>query len=304
MDESQGPHYQKGLSEDKWKLLVKHIRRGKCTPFIGAGACCTLPKGSELALDWARENDYPLEDKKDLQRVSQFIAITQDAASLKDDLVEILRSKPYPDFAAENEPHALLADLELPVYITTNYDDFMLQALRKRERKVRVDFARWANEVNRVRIKSVLFDEEYEPTAQEPVVFHLHGNCEHPASMVLTEEDYVDYLINLSKNADMLPPIINESLASSSLMFIGYSLNDWTLRFILRGLMSTMTTKNRYRSIAVQLEPTAKSDQEQLAACEYLDKYFDAHFNLEIDVYWGKAEDFVVELRKYWELYR
>ena len=36
-----------------------------------------------------------------------------------------------PDFRAPSEPHAVLADLPLPIYMTTNYDDFMVKALGK-----------------------------------------------------------------------------------------------------------------------------------------------------------------------------
>jgi hypothetical protein len=286
-----------GLAEDKWKGLIKHIRRGTCTPFIGAGACANLPKGSDLARMLAKEYNYPLDDTYDLQRVSQFVAINVDLSTLRADLIEELKKGGYPDLCAKNETHSVLADLNLPIYVTTNYDDFMVQALRKRERDVQVDFARWANEISVSGIKSVLCEEGYEPSPEKPVVFHLHGNWDYPDSIVLTEEDYLDFVINISKKKELIPPAIIEAFSRTALLFIGYSLNDWTLRFILRGLMSTRTAINNCRSIAVQLEPTIKNEDALEAACKYLDDYFDRHFQLQIDVYWGKAEEFALELR-------
>jgi len=299
--------YERGLSENKWERIVKQIGIGKCTPFIGAGACSTLPKGGELALSLAEKHKYPLDDKYDLLKVSQYIALEDGSYGLKSDIVETLRACEKPDFHTPNEPHALLADLGLPVYITTNYDDFMLSALETRERKVETDFARWSSEIKNGKIKSILRDEEYEPSVENPLVYHLHGYCEVPESLVLTEEDYLDFLIEMSKDTDLLPPVITESLSNTSLLFIGYSLSDWTLRIILRGLMGSMTAKRKYRHIAVQIEPRLEgeaSEDEIMVACEYLDRYFDAHLNMEIDVYWGKAEDFVSELRSHWDRYR
>ena len=300
-----GTGYERGLSDKKWKMLIGHIKRGDCTPFIGSGACKTLPKGGELAELLAKDSCYPLDDKYDLQKVSQFIAIDDDVKTLRHGVIDILKSRPYPDFNSPLEPHSLLADLDLPIYITTNYDDFMYQALKRRERDVKTDFTRWANEVKDEKIKSILFDEEYKPTPEQPLVYHLHGNCDVPESMVLTEEDYLDFLINVSKDKDIIPPAITTALSSTALLFIGYSLNDSTLRFIVRGLMRTMTTKNQCRSIAVQIEPDLKSknNEDMLTACDYLDKYFDVHFNINIDVYWGKAENFVAELRGHWDKY-
>ena len=64
------------LDESDWNILIKRIDAEKCTPFIGAGACAgTLPLGSDIARNWAKEHNYPLSDSGDLARVSQFLAL-------------------------------------------------------------------------------------------------------------------------------------------------------------------------------------------------------------------------------------
>ena len=64
------------LEENDWNTLLRRIKVGKCTPFLGAGACAgTLPLGSMIAQDWAKKHGYPLEDCKDLVRVAQFLAV-------------------------------------------------------------------------------------------------------------------------------------------------------------------------------------------------------------------------------------
>lgn len=297
--------YERGLSSNQWKELVKLIQIKKCTPFIGAGACSTLPKGSDLAIKLAKEHNYPLKDNDNLQRVSQFIAKKNSPSSIKREIVEELAECDPPDYFSPTEPHSLLADLNLPVYLTTNYDDFMEQALNKRKINPEVDFMRWANEVSCETIESVLHEKKYKPSPENPLVYHLHGTCKHPNSIVLTEGDYINYMLKMSKGIEIIPPVILKSLVDSSLLFIGYSLEDWTLRVLLRELMSTITTKKLHRHVSVQLEPSidGTSEQEILTACAYLDDYFDDGLDMEIDVYWGKAEEFISELREHWDLH-
>lgn len=67
--------------------------------------------------------------------------------------------------------------------------------------------------------------------------------------------------------------------------------------------MSNISAQNENRHIAVQIEPSIENatEQEILYACKYLDDYFDAHLHMQIDVYWGKAEKFISELREHWD---
>ena len=60
------------------------------------------------------------------------------------------------------------------------------------------EFCRWNEELRTAGISSV-FDKGrmYNPTAAEPLVYHLYGDLELPQSMVLTEKDYFDFLINI-----------------------------------------------------------------------------------------------------------
>ena len=38
----------------------------------------------------------------------------------------------------------------------------------------------------------------FKPSPQTPVVYHLHGHRSVIDSLVLTEDDYLDYLVNMS----------------------------------------------------------------------------------------------------------
>ena len=124
------------LREADWDEILYSIDEQGCTPFIGAGACAFqneegkpwLPLGGTVSSEMAKEYEYPLKDIDELDRVSQFVAIEHGDMVPKNFIVRWLKKIDPPDFSLDkykNTPHALLADLNLPIYITTNYDEFM-----------------------------------------------------------------------------------------------------------------------------------------------------------------------------------
>ena len=77
----------------------------------------------------------------------------------------------------------------------------MKLALKSRTKDPRRELCRW-NEA--IKHHTSIFDSPttYEPTAANPVVFHLYGYDKSAESLVLTEDDYLDYLVNISKDSD------------------------------------------------------------------------------------------------------
>jgi len=272
-----------------WNLLLSRIESGNCTPFLGAGAAAgTLPLGGDIAQRWADEYGYPLPDGGDLARVAQFIAVHDDPMAPKERLCAELKRFALPDFAGEDEPHAALAELPLPIVITTNYDNLMFEAFRAKGKDPRREICRWNSSPNLDDIPRIL-DGDFVPTPANPIVFHLHGHFDVPDSLVLTEDDYLDFLVAISRDEGLLPHQIQKALAGASLLFLGYRLADWDFRVIHRGLVMAGEQSLRRLSVNVQLPPADHSSRE------YLEKYFGA---MNVQVYWGKAGDFARELRE------
>ena len=299
------------LDESDWNILIKRIDAKTCTPFIGAGACAgTLPLGSDIAREWAKEYNYPLNDTGDLARVSQFLAL-KDPIFPKEEIQTRFKKVVPPDFTKPDEPHALLADLNLPIYITTNYDGFMYLALKNRQRDPKRELCRW-NKIIEDETTSVFGTEQektdYEPTPANPLVYHLHGHYDTPQSLVLTEDDYLNFLVNLSRETQtVLPPAIRTAMAKTSLLFIGYSLSDWNFRVLFRGLIGSGGSSHGYPSVAVQLTPSSLSDNSEdgkKRAQEYLNDYFATIQQIKVKVYWGDIKEFSTELRWRWEKFK
>jgi hypothetical protein len=291
------------MSDGDWNLLLGRIKDGRCTPFLGAGACAgVFPLGSAIARDWAQEHGYPLQDAHDLARVAQYVAVTVDALAPKEKIQAQFQRVRLPDFTAPNEPHGILADLPIPVYMTTNYDDCMAKALESRNKVPRQELCHW-NTFVRENVQSVFeIEPGFSPTPANPLVFHLHGHLSMPESMVLTEDDYLDFLVNISRDSDLIPARVRRAMTATSLLFLGYRLADWDFRVLFRGIVSYVEKALQRVHVAVQLVPgRGEINEEQLEkAQEYLVKYFD---DLRIRVYWGTCQEFVTELRHRWKEY-
>ena len=224
----------------------------------------------------------PLSDRENLQAVTQYIAVKrQDTAWTKLKIKDTIRSCPPPDFRKPGEPHGLLARLSLPVYLTTNYDNFLFSAMRAENRDAQREFSRWT--ANLLKKRKSVFDEDYKPTSQKPVVFHLHGIADDELyeSIVVSEDDYVDFLVSLSRDLartsrrEVLPSAIRSAITSTSLLFIGYSLKDINFRVLLRGLLGSLQPNGRQLSLTVQYEGDTLGDLKG-----YFTEYFAYTFQL------------------------
>lgn len=306
------------LDEAAWKILLGTIRSGKCTPFLGAAVNRGIfPLAREIALKWAKEFGYPMDDCFDLMKVAQFLAVKAEMAP-KDEMIDFLnkrlQEKVKEDeglknfFKDPNEPLTLMADLPIPIYITTNYDDLLVRALKNRNRVPQREVCQWNKHIKpameKKGKKSVFGGKShFVPSKEKPLVFHLHGFDEVPESLVIAEDDYFEFLVNLSKPPKMIPSTIDEAMANTSLIFIGYALADWNFR-VLWKLLRTVSGKPGRISVAVQLDPSDPEQGAPKANPEEVKNYLTGYFKkMDVHVFWGKAKEFTEQLRKRWEVF-
>ena len=289
------------LDEGDWDNLLANIEAGSCTPFLGAGACVPrLPSAADLAQEWSEKYGYPLDDRSDLSRVAQFLATTRSNTFPKLQIKKRFDGLLLSDASPETDLldlHGLLAGLPLPVYVTTNYDDLMLRALRARNKSPRQELCRWNNLIKQSYPSVYDSDPDYQPTVSDPLVYHLHGSIQFPPSLVLTEDDYLDFLINMDEK--LLPPRIQEAFTGASILFLGYGLNDWNFRLLFRTLVTYMQRSMIQTHVSVQLVPLGKAvpQARKIEALKYLDDYY---YRLNIKVYWGTCRQFTADLERRW----
>lgn len=304
----------KKLTDIQWVNLLNAIYRKNCIPFIGSSALEFYNKidneafltYDELAKEWAEKYDYPFEAPYQLPKVVQYVAITElgNDMDAKDYVADKFSSMKPPEFKLSKynkSPHAILAELNLPVYITTNYDSFMEAALKNRNRKPRSEICKWSKQFGEI-VDEETQQDPYKPTAEEPLVFHFHGTIDIPQSLVLTERDHFEFVINTNKESErgMIPTYLRRSLPTSTLLFIGYSLNDINFLSLFQGGLSFFSTvRQRKNSIAVIQIPVEQDSVKREKVTKYLEKYTNHMF--EIVIYWGEPNDFIEELQEKWQ---
>jgi hypothetical protein len=286
------------FTEYDWEMLIEAIEQKECTPFLGSGACYdVLPTGKGLASEWAAEIGYPFKDDDNLPRVAQYLALERGAEMPRRRIAKAF-GEIKPDFDRPHEIHLLVARMGCKVYITTNYDDFMMQALARVPgcRPV-ADICQW----NRRRPPLVRT-----PTSMEPVVFYLHGSLREKETMVVTEDDYLDFLLSVSDHPEVIPVHVQDALANSTLLFLGYSLEDPDFKFLFRRLamysnLSKLTAGARH--VAVQLVPTNSNTPTpgDLERAEKQRIYLRERFRLQaFKMYWGSCDQFAADLAERW----
>jgi hypothetical protein len=248
--------------------IARLLRAGRVVPFLGAGVNTRpaeapawtrdapfLPRGAELARDLADINGFPSADdgdRADLAKVASYGVESLGRVWLRDSLREV--------FDRDYEPcdiHAYLASIPRPLLIvTTNYDDLTERAFQRAGRPFDLvvhptdndEYAAavlWTRhgEAEPVAVKPNLLQIDLETTT---VIYKMHGTVyrgtDAPSawdSYVVTEDDYVDFLSRMTGQT-AVPSAFIQHFRDRQFLFLGYGLNDWNLRLVLRNLRNVL----------------------------------------------------------------
>src|SRR5262245_26241627 len=319
---------------DRLEAVCTDIRDKKCIPILGPGLVeSMLGSLREIARRWADRYDFPLapHNREELAQVAQFLAYRQSRSfprmQLREYLKEFLISryrdrlpgdliqKPTDDntlnemisaigksVRAEHpqDVHAALARMDFPVYVTANRDNLLFDALEEAGKRPRMEIARWKKGKDWPKSPFEV-DPNYEPSKEEPLVLHLFGNIKCRDSVVLTEDDYFDFLIGVTRGqqAQQRPPIplwVSSRLASWGLLFLGFQMDDWDFRILYRSVVNQEggDLAEDHLRVAVQINPSEGRILEPLGARTYLERYFQK--TRDYGVYWGSVDEFMAEL--------
>jgi hypothetical protein len=223
--------------------LATAIGRGECILFLGAGVHSPPPidskysypenerppSGKRLAETLAGEcdfhRDFPEDSTTNLQRVALCYERRSNRAKLIQRVtVEITQGR------KSSAALRALAALPFPIIVTTNYDQFFERALTRLEKEPQVsiysaDPTAVTKDVRRI-------------SPASPFVFKIHGDLSEPSSIVITDEDYVHFVMRMSDRAAFhpVPESINFYMKRWPTLFVGYSLMDYNLRLLFKSL--------------------------------------------------------------------
>jgi len=141
-----------------------------------------------------------------------------------------------------------LAEMDFSVVITTNYDQLFEKALADAGKQPRVA-------VYTPRLEETT--DYRKPTAQSPIVFKIHGDISRPETVVITDEDYIDFVLRMSNKEpyDPLPRRLKVYLTDWTTLFVGYSLLDYNLRLLFKTLRWKIDNANLPDMYSVDFAP-------------------------------------------------
>jgi len=319
---------------DSWPSIVSNIQDEKCTPILGSGVYDSLIGSWQgMAEALSDQFSYPLAPffRDSMPQISQYIAIKQDINTLWRQVKTMLRqawlehSGDLPvelkeanavllDLISaggakarardEFEPHRVLASLPMSVYITTNFDNMLADALKEAGKAPEVVICPWSDRFEVASIYDPDREPGYLPSQKRPLVYHLFGHLSEPKSMVLTEDDYFDFLIgftaNKKRNPSTIPPAILRAYSDSALLMLGFRLEDWSFRAMFRTVLGQEGVARRgiHSHVGVQVEPDDVHNQNPVRARQYLEKYFG---KVDLTLFWGNSQEFLSELARQWK---
>ncbi len=309
---------------EKIEAIAGYMSDGLCTPVIGPQLAETrLGSSRMIARMWAERYRYPMEDyeREQLAYVAQFLSIKHDYRFPRRSLIETLRQlliDEYRDVLPDLDrldlldlyrtigrherardpfdPYRTLAAQPLPIYVTANASNMLSEALLEAGKQPVIELCRWNEDLDRL---PSIFEREpdYRPSAERPLLFHLFGSFDQPETLVLTEDDYFDFLINIAAERERIPAIVRDALADSALLFLGFELEDIGFRTLFHSLIKPLrgaSRRRRYVQIAGQLMPREDQVLQPDRAIRYLEAYFQD--TAAISIFWGSPRDFCVAL--------
>ncbi len=233
--------------DEEWSLILRRVRSQNCVPFLGAGASLGfgggpgLPTGAELAQSLATKCHYPCDNCADLLRVAQYYEIVNDPHDLRDSIRNLIL-KPG---AGPSLVHRTLAALPFRIVLTTNFDGLMERAFHDAGKAPQVTFYERYGDRKEPEV----------PTPEKPLVYKLHGTIDKLDSMVVTEDDIVEFAACLMFGDPPVPELIRGLFEADSFLFIGYGLKDWNVRVMLRAFREKRRRRLPADSFAVQRRP-------------------------------------------------
>ncbi|SKD08448.1 SIR2-like domain-containing protein [Chitinophaga ginsengisegetis] len=196
--------------------LFELIRKGEVILWAGAGFSMYAGYPSGENFKKIIYNDLSDEQKLQLNSIESYTldVLSQEYQSLHlgsiNPLIH-LATEAYKRKPISTKNHDILAKLPfIKTIITTNYDELFENAYGEKGQLILND-------------KQVPYIDK-----SKTQIFKIHGDLSNPDSIVLTKDQYLEFLKNRRDN--LIWKVLNERMATKSILFIGYTLEDLNIK--------------------------------------------------------------------------
>lgn len=280
-------HHKTLLSDRQWKRLVRDIKAQRCILMLG-------PKiqGLKQADIWTPLNEafseslcqelkisgleFEQEAAHNLSYISQRFLNIPDV--LRIDLEDDARDF-YNTHTTEIPPiYRKLSQLPFHLVINTTLDDYIEKAFNQAGKNCKAFHYNFKR-----RVKNIIYPELISP--RSPLVYNLFGSFQHSESMVLTEQNQLEFVRNVVQGNPGIPEEILEQFDSSkSYLFVGFDLEHWQFRLVLESL--------NIKEGNTTLAPKSKNYSLKNITKSFFQDHFQFHF---IDQYTDELIDELVD---------
>jgi hypothetical protein len=254
-------------------LIVDRFHEKQCVPFLGAAANVSSKKhryrglklGAGVADQLVAQIEFEGRDPRDLPRVALQYEFIKD----RPDLIQKLRTILAEEKCAPSPLLQVLVKLPFSLIVSTNYDGLLERALQAANRPFQ-SIVQPLEGFSETKETNDWFDalEVY----QGAKLYKIHGTFDDShltasapenevkgppiPPVLITEDDYIQFLGIVNVPNVGIPKLITKCLVPSTLLFLGYSLEDWDFRTVFKGLIESLPTHQSRKSFAIQKSPS------------------------------------------------
>ena len=270
-ERSLDPVVAQASPEENLQEVTRALLAGRLVPLLGTEV-------GELARRLAERFNFPADEGPELTRVAQYVALMKGSGPLYDELHELLAPRAVPTsihrFFARLPPVLRERGAPHQLIVTTSYDLALEQAFLDAGEEFDVvsylaagrdrgKFCHFASD-GTMRVVDVpnTYATELE-LERRTVILKLHGSVDPGTertweSFVITEDDYIDYLVH-SDLATAIPVGLAARLRRSHFLFLGYGMREWNLRLVLNRLWASATVNYRSWAVAPTTQPMERA---------------------------------------------
>ena len=216
--------------------LLEQVFRGNCILFLGPEILSGgpdeqgLPTRKSLTGALLERFSYPEDDIK-FNKVSQYYEMEYGRQALLQFIIDVISNYKIESLL----PHRLVIRLPIRTIVTTNYDQLLERELERRNKSyVRV-----------VGNEEIAYLDE-----SKVLLIKMHGTIETPSSMIVTEDDILEFFTKLPAISIVLKALF----ATRTLLFIGYDLSDTNFKRLYTEI-TTRVDRHKRRAYVIQENP-------------------------------------------------
>jgi hypothetical protein len=228
----------------KWDYPESH------RPPLGKTLAAHLAKEINLFDERPEEKDY----RANLGRMAMFYEREKGRKMLIDQITAAVEKGKFGDHVRQTKPSPVvraLAEMPFRMVITTNYD-------RLFERSLPADKTpQYGIYKPNIKKAEATFNLDTVPDENKPFIYKLHGDINERESIVITDEDYIHFILRMSDTEKFhpVPKLFRSQFAEWPTLFIGYSLQDYNLRVLIRTLLWKLDVASLPTMYSVDLKP-------------------------------------------------